>query len=126
MSDSTPYKQERGNIVGNQTISEKVELWGKIQGDVRVVEGGKLYHRGAIYGDLIVDRGGRVHTYGPVTGDLFVFKGAKVIVSGIVSGNATNDGGRLYVDRDGQVSGKIKTLRGETEVEAKDVFDEEG
>lgn len=123
---SDPAKQERGNLTGNHTIAEKYELWGKITGDVRVVEGGKFYHRGAIYGDLIVEYGGRVHIYGHVSGDLFVHRGAKVIHSGLVSGKATNDGGRLYVDRDGLVTGKVKTLRGDTEIAIKDVFDENG
>ena len=123
MSDQ-PARQERGSLIGDQVISEKYELWGKITGDVRVVEGGKFYHRGAIYGDLVVDFGGRVHIYGHVSGSLLVRRGAKVIHSGLVSGNATNDGGRLYVDRDGIVTGRVKTLRGETEIETKDVFDE--
>ncbi|HEY0009898.1 MAG TPA: hypothetical protein VGB55_14310 [Tepidisphaeraceae bacterium] len=115
-------KEVRDNLVGNQTIAEKYELWSKITGDVRVVEGGKFYMRGTIYGDLIVDVGGRVHIYGHVSGNLMIFRGAKVIHSGVVSGNATNDGGRLYIDRDGQVLGKTKTLRGETTVEAKDIM----
>ncbi|HEX8323200.1 MAG TPA: hypothetical protein VF595_04730 [Tepidisphaeraceae bacterium] len=128
MSDrpSKPAKEERNNLVGDQIVNEKYELWGKITGNVRVVEGGKFYHRGAIYGDLVVEFGGRVHIFGHVTGDLFVHRGAKVIHSGLVSGNANNDGGRLYIDRDGIVTGKVKTLRGETEIETKDVFDENG
>lgn len=125
MADTSQYKQERGNLAGDQTITEKYELWGKVTGDVRVAEGGKFYHRGAIYGDLIVQYGGRVHIYGHVSGDLLVQRGAKVIHSGTVGGSATNDGGRLYIDRDGVVTGKVKTLRGETEVEVKDVFTED-
>ncbi len=115
-------KEVRDNLGGDQTISEKYELWGKITGDVRVVEGGKFYMRGTIYGDLIVEYGGRVHIYGHVSGNLYMFRGTKVIHSGVISGNATNDGGRLYIDRDGQILGKTKTLRGETTVEPKDVM----
>ena len=114
-------KSERGNLAGDVTIDEKYELWGKVTGNVRVVEGGKFYMRGAIYGDLIVAFGGRVHIYGHVSGDLYVHRGAKVIHSGLVSGQATNDGGRLYVDRDGQITGKVKTLRGDTQIEPKDI-----
>ena len=117
-------KQERGTLTGDQVIAEPYELWGKVHGDVRVVEGGKFYMRGSINGDLIVDVGGRVHIYGHVTGDLYVFKKTKVIHSGLVSGNATNDGGRLYIDRDGAVSGRVKTISGETKIEPKDVASE--
>jgi predicted acyltransferase (DUF342 family) len=126
MADERQYKQERGNLQGDQIIGEKYELWGKITGDVRIVDGGKFYLRGAIYGDLIVEFGGRVHIYGHVSGDLMVHRGAKVIHSGLISGKATNDGGRLYIDKDGVVTGKVKTLRGETEVDTKDVYDENG
>ncbi len=113
-------KEVRDNLVGDQVIAEKYELWGKVTGDVRVVEGGKFYMRGTIYGDLIVEYGGRVHIYGHVSGNLHLFRGTKVIHSGVISGSATNDGGRLYIDRDGQVLGRVKTLRGETTVEPKD------
>ncbi len=113
-------KEVRENLAGDQTIDQKYELWGKITGDVRVVEGGKFYMRGTIYGDLIVEYGGRVHIFGHVAGNLYVFRGTKVIHSGVISGNATNDGGRLYIDRDGQVLGRVKTLKGETTVEPKD------
>ena len=116
-------KEERGNINGDQTIAEKYELWGKISGDVRVVEGGKFYMRGAIYGDLMVEYAGRVHIYGHVSGNLTIYRGSKVIVSGIISGNATNEGGRLYIDRDGQVLGRIFKNKGETSVEIKDVME---
>ena len=54
-------REERGQINGNQVISEPLDLWGIISGNVTVVEGGKLYVRGAIYGDLRVSPGGRVH-----------------------------------------------------------------
>jgi len=78
-------------------------------------------NEGAIYGDLIVEFGGRVHIYGHVSGNLLVFRGAKVINSGVISGNAANDGGRLYIDRDGQVLGRVKTEnKGETTIEPKD------
>ncbi len=113
-------KEVRDSLVGDQVIGEKYELWGKINGDVRVIEGGKFYMRGTIYGDLIVEYGGRVHIYGHVSGNLLMFRGTKVINSGVISGSATNDGGRLYIDRDGQVLGKVKTNRGETTVEPRD------
>ena len=119
-------KEVRDNINGDQVISEPYELWGKITGDVRVIEGAKFYMRGAIYGDLLVEFGGRVHIYGHVSGNLHVFRGAKVINSGVISGNATNAGGRLYIDRDGQVLGKVKTdKKGETTFEPKDEIPDE-
>lgn len=114
-------KQERGTLYGDQVIAEPYELWGKVHGDVRVVDGGKFYMRGSIYGDLIVDVGGRVHIFGHVSGDLYVFRKTKVILSGLVSGNITNDGGRLYIDRDGTVTGRVKTLAGDTKIEPKDL-----
>jgi cytoskeletal protein CcmA (bactofilin family) len=118
-------KEVRDNLVGSQVISEKYELWGKVNGDVHVVEGGKFYMRGTIYGDLLVEFGGRVHIYGHVNGNVTVFRGGKLVHSGMISGNATNDGGRLYIDRDGQVLGKVKTKRGETTVEPKDDIPDE-
>jgi cytoskeletal protein CcmA (bactofilin family) len=118
-------KEVRDNLSGPQVIAEKYELWGKVTGDVRVVDGGKFYMRGTIYGDLIVEDGGRVHIFGHVSGNVHLFRGTKVIHSGVVSGSVTNDGGRLYIDRLGQVLGRVKTLRGETTVEPKDDIPDE-
>ena len=112
-------REERGAISGNLTVEDPMELWGKVTGDVRVVENGKMYMRGSIYGDLIVEYGGRVHIYGHVSGNLYVRRGAKVINSGSIAGDAINDGGRLYIERDSNVLGKVKTNRGETTVEPK-------
>jgi cytoskeletal protein CcmA (bactofilin family) len=118
-------KEVRDNLVGMQVISEPYELWGKVTGDVRVMEGAKFYMRGTIYGDLLVEWGGRVHIYGHVNGNLTVFRGAKVIHSGVISGNATNQGGRLFIDRDGQVLGKVKTKSGDTTFQPKDDIPDE-
>lgn len=115
-------KQQRENLTGDQLISEKYELWGKITGDVRVIDGGKFYLRGAIYGDLIVQEGGRVHVYGHISGDMYVFVGAKVIHSGLIGGSCFNEGGRLYIDRDAIITGRVKTNSGETQIEPKDVM----
>lgn len=113
-------KEVRDNLTGDQVIAERYELWGKITGDVRVVEGAKFYMRGAIYGDLIVEYGGRVHVYGHVGGNLVVYRGAKVVHSGMISGNVVNEGGRIYIDRDAKVLGKVKTNKGETTIEPSD------
>jgi hypothetical protein len=107
-------REERGRVYGDVIIYERYTLWGTIIGMVRVIEKGKFWVRGNIQGDMTVEYGGRVHIYGNVTGDLFVARGAKVIVTGTVGGSATNDGGRLYIDPEGRVLGKIKTQRGET------------
>ena len=115
--DATPtMREERGRIHGDVMVYERFTLWGTVVGTVRVIEGGKFWVRGNIQGDMVVEYGGRVHIYGNLSGDLFVARGAKVIVSGSVGGNATNDGGRLFVEPDGRVIGKIKTKRGDTVV----------
>jgi cytoskeletal protein CcmA (bactofilin family) len=112
-------REERGQISGDVTIAEPYTLWGTVGGDVRVVDGGKLWARGSIYGNLDVATGGRVHVYGNISGDLTVQKGAKVILSGRIMGDAINRGGRLFVEASGMVMGKIKTKSGETKVEPK-------
>ncbi|MEM6315423.1 MAG: hypothetical protein AAF743_15135 [Planctomycetota bacterium] len=112
--DPKPMKEERGRIQGDAVIAERYTLWGTIVGDVRVLDGGKFWMRGSIQGELIVEYGGRVHIFGQVSGGLFVARGAKVIVSGLVHGGATNDGGRLFIEPDGRVLGKITTKRGDT------------
>ena len=111
-------KQQRDNLAGEQTITEPYELWGKVTGDVRVIAGGKFYHRGAIYGDLIVQEGGRVHIFGHISGDLYVFENTKVIHSGLIGGNAYNEGGRLFIDRDGIVHLDLTKLHGVTPLAA--------
>ena len=112
-------REERGTLNGNQVISEPVDLWGTISGDVTVVDGGKVYIRGAIYGTLRVAHGGRVHIYGNVSGDLVVLEGAKVIHSGVLGGDAINDGGRMFIDAAARVLGKVRTNTGETNVDPK-------
>jgi cytoskeletal protein CcmA (bactofilin family) len=112
-------REERGQIVGQQTIFETYNLWGKIAGNVRVIQRGKLYVRGAVYGDLHVEYMGRCHIYGQVSGDLVVDSGAKVIHSGIVGGSVINRGGRIYIDGNAKVIGQIRTNKGKTTVEPK-------
>jgi len=109
-------REERGTIPGDWQVSDAVELWGSVGGNVTVAEGGKLYMRGAVYGDIIVEFGGRMHIFGRVVGNLTVKRGAKVIHSGVLGGDATNEGGRLYIENTSVVNGKIKTLKGETKV----------
>ena len=70
-------REERGTLSGNQIISEPLDLWGTISGNVTVVDGGKMYVRGAIYGHLRVAHGGRVHVYGNVSGNLTVLEGVE-------------------------------------------------
>ena len=110
-------REERNTLNGNQIISEPVDLWGVISGNVTVVDGGKIYIRGAIYGNLKVAHGGRVHIYGNVSGDLVVLEGAKVIHSGVLGGDAINDGGRLFIDGSARVLGRVKPNSGETKVD---------
>jgi cytoskeletal protein CcmA (bactofilin family) len=110
-------KEERGHIAGDQWIYEPYTLWGSIAGNVTCGKGGKFYIRGAIYGNLIVEAGGRVHIFGNVSGNLTLAEKTKVIHSGILGGDATNRGGRLYIDATAKVLGKVKTLDGETTIE---------
>ncbi len=109
-------REERGTIAGDYVVNEALELWGSVGGNVRVGEGAKFYLRGAIYGDLTVEYGGRVHIFGRIAGSLTVKRGAKVIHSGYLGGDAINEGGRLYIDSNAMIKGKIKTLKGETKV----------
>lgn len=107
-------REERGQIVGDVVVYEPFTLWGSVGGNVSVIKDGKFYHRGSIYGDLIVEAGGRVHIFGNITGNLLVKEGAKVIVSGVIGGNAVNEGGRLFVEKTAQITGRVKTKSGET------------
>src|SRR5438874_679234 len=112
-------REERNTLNGNQIITDAVDLWGVISGNVTVVDGGKMYIRGAVYGDLKVAHGGRVHIYGNVSGDLVVLEGAKVIHSGVLGGDAINEGGRLFIDGSARVLGHVRTHSGETKVDSK-------
>jgi cytoskeletal protein CcmA (bactofilin family) len=112
-------REERGQISGDVVVFEPFTIWGSVGGSVKVIQGGKLYLRGSVYGDLLVEFGGRVHIYGNVTGDLIVERGAKVVHSGILGGDAINLGGRLFIDAQSKVAGKIKTKSGETKVDPK-------
>jgi cytoskeletal protein CcmA (bactofilin family) len=109
-------REERGAIAGDFVVNEPMTLWGSVGGNLTVAEGGKFYLRGAVYGDVTCEFGGRMHIFGRITGDLLVKRGAKVIHSGLIAGNATNDGGRLYVESTAIINGKVKTLRGETKI----------
>ena len=102
-------REERGRVSGDAVIAEPYTLWGTVMGDLKVLDGGKVYVRGNVGGDLIVDHGGRVHVYGHIAGNLMLFRGSKVILSGVVAGTASNDNGRLFVDKSGRVLGKTKT-----------------
>src|SRR5258706_15423999 len=90
-------REERGTLNGNQIVSEPLDLWGTISGDLMVVDGGKVYIRGAVYGHLKVAHGGGGHIYGDVSGGLIVLEGAKVIHSGVVGGEGVNGGGGGFI-----------------------------
>jgi predicted acyltransferase (DUF342 family) len=109
-------REERGQLPGDQIVSDHFTLWGSVGGNVTVIEGGKFYLRGAVYGDIIVEFGGRMHIFGRVTGSLTVHRGAKVIHSGVLGGDAINEGGRLFIENTAIVNGKIKTRKGETKI----------
>ena len=107
-------RQERGQVAGNAIIYEPFELWGSVGGDVKVIKGGKFYHRGTIYGNLVVEDGGRCHIFGNITGDVTIMDGAKVIHSGVIGGNVCNRGGRFHIDDIATIMGKVKTISGIT------------
>ena len=115
-------REERGRVLGDAIIAEPYTLWGTIQGDLKVLDGGKVYVRGNIGGDLIVDFGGRVHVFGHVAGNLTLFRGAKVILSGVVAGAASNDNARLFVDKHGRVLGRTKTKGRHAETQVEDDY----
>ena len=117
--------EERGQLSGNQVISEPYTLWGAVAGNVTAVKGSKFYARGTIYGDLTVLHGGRVHVFGNITGSLTVKTGGKVIVSGTIGKDAINEGGRLYIDGTAHIMGRVITEDGsETEVDKSAVIGE--
>ena len=110
-------REERGTIGGDYSVSDELTLWGTVGGNLTIAEGGKCYLRGAVYGDITVDYGGRLHIFGRVVGSLTVKRGAKVIHSGVLGGDATNMGGRLYIENTSQIQGKVKTVKGETKIQ---------
>ena len=110
-------REERGQIAGDVIVYEPFTLWGSIGGDVKVIERGKLYVRGAVYGNIVVEYGGRMHIFGRVTGSLTVHRGAKVIHSGVLGGDLVNLGGRVYIDHISKIMGKVRTEKGETIVQ---------
>lgn len=113
-------REERGQILGDLTIDELFTLWGTIGGNVTVIKGGKFYLRGELFGSMIVESKGRVHVFGNMTGGLTIKPGGKVVVSGTIKGKALNEGGRLYLDKDGDILGGIQTVEGgETTIEPK-------
>jgi cytoskeletal protein CcmA (bactofilin family) len=107
-------REERGTIPGDAVIYEPFTLWGAAMGNVTVIEGGKFYLRGVIHGNLTVEKGGRVHVLGTVSGHLTVHPDTKVILEGTIGKDATNLGGRLYVEPKANVLGKIITKDGKT------------
>jgi len=115
-AESEQVREERGQLGGDLIVSEPLELWGAVGGNVNVVEGGKLYLRGAVYGDLTIEYGGRAHIFGRVIGNLTVKRGGKIIHSGVLGGDAINQGGRLFIEPTATINGKIKTLKGETRI----------
>lgn len=110
-------REERGQLSGDVVVYEEFTLWGTVGGDVKVIEGGKFYMRGTIYGNLLVESGGRVHLFGNLKGNLTLMEGTKVILSGMVGRDAVNQGGRLYIDANASVMGKLKTYGGKTQLD---------
>ncbi len=115
-------KEERGRVYGDIAIAERYTLWGAVSGDMRVLEGGKVWIRGHVGGDLIVDYGGRVHVFGHIAGNLIMFRGSKVILSGVIGGNASNTNARLFIDRHGRVLGRTKTVGKHAETQIEDAY----
>lgn len=110
-------REERNRIAGDVVVYEPFTLWGVVSGTVKVIEGGKFYARGLIHGDLIVEKGGRVHIFGSISGNVTLAEDTKVIISGMVAGDVINNGGRLFIDKQAKVEGRVKTHAGSTKYE---------
>lgn len=110
-------REERGRIAGNMVVYEPFTLWGVVSGTVSVIKGGKFYARGLIHGNLDVQEGGRVHVFGSISGNVTLAADTKVIISGMVAGDIINNGGRLFIDKQAKVDGRIKTHAGTTKHE---------
>jgi len=118
-------REERGHLAGEVAINEPYTLWGSVAGNVAAGKGAKFYMRGAIYGNLTVLPGGRVHIFGNLSGNLMLSEKTKVIHSGTIGGDVINRGGRLYIEANAKVLGKVKTLDGETTIEPQARISEE-
>jgi cytoskeletal protein CcmA (bactofilin family) len=115
-------RELRQTIHGDVVIDYECNLWSAVNGDMRVVEGGKVHVRGNVGGDLIVDSGGRAHVLGTVGGNLMMFRASKVVVSGVVVGNATNKDGRLFIGKNARVLGRRKTMGKYAETRVEDDY----
>ena len=105
-------REERGTIGGDIVVYEEYTLWGVVAGNVSVVDGGRLFVRGAVYGYVDVTPGGRMHIFGRVSGNVTLARGTKVIHSGVIGGDVTNNGGRFFLEPGAKVLGKTKTTGG--------------
>ena len=110
-------REERGQIPGDLTVNEPLELTGNVGGNLTVVKGGKIYVRGSVLGNMHVESGGRVHLFGTIHGSVTLAEDTKVILGGYVKGDILNNGGRLFIEAKSKITGKVKTYAGETKYE---------
>ena len=117
-------RELREKIYGDVVIDYSCDLAGGcgVSGDMKVIDGGKVHIRGHVGGDLIVDDGGRAHVLGRVDGNVMMFRGSKVVISGVIGGNVTNKDARLYINKNGRVLGRRKTVGKYAETQIEDDF----
>jgi hypothetical protein len=63
-------KTERRKIEGNLEVSEPLQLYSTVTGNLTVKSGGSLFLYGTCAGDLAVEKGGEATIYGTVSGNL--------------------------------------------------------
>ena len=123
--DRKTIREERGQIAGDLTVNEPLDLTGNVGGNLIIVKGGKVYVRGSVLGNMHVEQGGRVHLYGQIHGNITLAEDTKVILGGHVKGSVLNNGGRLFIEAKATVQGKVKSYAGETKYEVTPKMPEE-
>lgn len=83
-------------ITQSVTLTEDLELWGTVIGDVVVTTPHKMEVKGTVQGSVTIEKGATVYVDGSVIGD--VKNAGRIEVYGILKGQIIDDGGEVYID----------------------------
>lgn len=83
-------------VMESITLTDDLELWGSVIGDVVVPSPYKMEVKGRVEGNVTVEKGATVFVDGSIVGD--VHNAGRIEVYGILKGRIIDEGGEVHID----------------------------
>ncbi len=87
---------EHGTLHGDQQVTDELDLYGMVRGNMSAARGARVRIYGFVAGDLIVEEEANVKLYGTVTGSVRN-RGGVLLIEGTVHGTLHEEAGNTTI-----------------------------